>query len=125
MKVKVTWIADNQGRRETIVDADNVPGAESQAKALYGTLPGYKSIGVNVVTKPNTNEQYVNQSSSTDGFSSALSAPSWGLREFALFPFLGLSVIMGIVGLFTFPFGIVLIISGVLLWKISTHLYMS
>lgn len=124
MKVRVTWIADNQGRRETVVDADNVPGAESQAKALYGSLPGYKSIGVNVVTKPNTNEQYVtpienvNQSSSVD-------ISSWGLREFALFPFLCFSAIIGIAGLFTFPFGILLIIGGVLLWKMSTHLYMN
>ena len=30
MKVKLTWTAQNQGRRETVIDADNVPGAEAQ-----------------------------------------------------------------------------------------------
>lgn len=123
MKIKLTWTAQNQGRRETIIDADNVPGAEAQLKSLYGDLPNYTCLGVNIITEPRPNQElpthteYVNQPSTVD-------ISGWGVREFALYPVLCFSVILGIVGLITLPFGIILIAAAVLLWKGSAKTYM-
>lgn len=114
MKVKLTWMADNQGRRETIIDADNVPGAEAQAKALYGSLPGYVCIGVNIITEPLPNQElpthveYTNQPSSID-------TSSWELQDFAAWVGLMFSGLLIIFGLATFPFGIILIVLAVLM----------
>lgn len=122
MKVKLTWTAQNQGRRETIIDADNVPAAQEQLKALYGSIPNFVCLGVNIVTEPRPNQElpthteYVNEPSTVD-------ISSWGIREFALYPVLCLSVILGIVGLITLPFGIILIAVAVLLWKGSEKIY--
>jgi hypothetical protein len=123
MKIKLTWTAQNQGRRETIIDADNVPGAEEQLKALYGNIPNFVCLGVNIITEPRPNQElpthteYINEPPAVD-------TSSWGIREFALYPVLCFSIILGIVGLITLPFGIILIVAAVLLWKGSEKTYM-
>jgi hypothetical protein len=112
MKVKLTWTAQNQGRRETIIDADNVPGAEAQLKSLYGDLRDYTCLGVNVITEPRPNQElpthteYVNVTRDDDG--PWMSEP----RTFLAYILMCVGIIIGFLGLFSGPIGIILITFG-------------
>lgn len=112
MKVKLTWTAQNQGRRETIIDADNVPGAEAQLKALYGSMPNFMCLGVNVITEPRPNQElpthteYVNIPSSESGFFLTEA------RSFLAYILMCVGILIGFFGLFFGPIGIVLIAFG-------------
>ena len=115
MKIKLTWTAQNQGRRETIIDADNVPGAEAQLKSLYGNLPNYTCLGVNIITEPRPNQelpthtQYVNQVSN-DG-ESWMTEP----RTFLAYILMCVGIFSTLFGLFLLPAGLIFMIPGVLL----------
>ena len=115
MKIKLTWTAQNQGRRETIIDADNVPGAEAQLKSLYGNLPNYTCLGVNIITEPRPNQelpthtQYVNQVSN-DG-ESWMTEP----RTFLAYILMCVGIFSILFGLFLLPAGLIFMIPGVLL----------
>ena len=115
MKVKVTWIADNQGRQERVIEAINVPAAESQAKVLYGSLPGYTCIGVNVIneTRPNqeltTHVKYANNDSNVN-------ISSWELRDFVGYVILCSATLSIFFGLLILPLGIIPIVLGIFLW---------
>jgi hypothetical protein len=115
MKIKLTWTAQNQGRRETIIDADNVPGAEAQLKSLYGNLPNYTCLGVNIITEPRPNQelpthtQYVNQVSNDDG--SWMTEP----RTFLAYILMCVGIFSTLFGVFLLPAGLIFMIPGVLL----------
>jgi hypothetical protein len=115
MKVKLTWTAQNQGRRETIIDADNVPGAETQLKSLYGDLRDYTCLGVNVITEPRPNQElpthteYVNVSRDDDG--PWMTEP----RTFLAYILMCAGILSTLFGLFLLPTGLIFMIPGVLL----------
>jgi len=115
MKITLTWTAQNQGRRETIIDADNVPGAEAQLKSLYGNLPNYTCLGVNIITEPRPNQelpthtQYVNQVSNDGG--SWMTEP----RTFLAYILMCVGIFSTLFGLFLLPAGLIFMIPGVLL----------
>ena len=115
MKVKLTWTAQNQGRRETIIDADNVPGAEAQLKCLYGNLPNYTCLGVNVITEPRPNQElpthteYVNVASDDDG--PWMTEP----RTFLAYILMCVGTLSTLLGLFLLPVGLIFMIPGALL----------
>jgi hypothetical protein len=116
MKVKLTWTAQNQGRRETVIDADNVPGAQAQLEALYGRMPDFVCLGVNVITEPRPNQElpthteYVNVVS--DGDSGPwMSEP----RSFLAYILMCAGMVSALFGLFLLPTGLIFMIPGVLL----------
>jgi hypothetical protein len=114
MKVKLTWTAQNQGRRETVIDADNVPGAQAQLEALYGRMPNFVCLGVNVITEPRPNQElpthteYVNVASNDGGW---MTEP----RSFLAYILMCAGLLSTLFGLFLLPAGLIFMIPGVLL----------
>ncbi|MCP9883390.1 hypothetical protein KBY65_13080 [Cyanobium sp. Alchichica 3B3-8F6] len=115
MKVKLTWTAQNQGRRETVIDADNVPGAEAQLKALYESMPNFVCLGVNIITEPRPNQElpthteYVNVASDDDG--AWMTEP----RSFLAYILICAGLLSTLFGLFLLPAGLIFMIPGALL----------
>lgn len=114
MKVKIRWIADNQGLQETVIEAINVPAAQSQAKALYGNLPNYTCIGTNVISEPRPNKELPTQVSYVEP-TQGVDTSGWELIDLAGWCGLMLAALLILIGLLTMPLGLILIGIGVLL----------
>jgi hypothetical protein len=114
MKVKVRWIADGQGVQERVVEAINVRAAEEQMKSMYGSLPNYACIGLDVITEPRPNQELPTHTTYVEP-SQSLDTSGWELVDFAGWVVIMAALVLILFGLFTMPAGIIFIVMAALM----------